>query len=246
MTGGVPARPPTHPGAAGRKETRHAKGFTGFPPESIDFFKKLAGHNNREWFLAHKDTYEHACRRPMAALAAELEPRFGKARISRINRDLRFSRNRAPYKTYIAVGVGGYYISLSPAGLYVGAGFRTPDPALLQRFRRAIDNERAGGQLEAIVKSLRRKGYEVASHETLSSAPRGYTADHPRIGLLQMKDIFAGRSFAPAGWLSTAKARERIERVMTDTRTLVTWLQQHVTGRRGRTRGRVAVRREKG
>jgi uncharacterized protein (TIGR02453 family) len=213
------------------------EGFTGFPPESIQFFKQLAAHNNREWFLAHKDTYERACRGPMEALVAELEPRFGKARISRINRDLRFSRNRAPYKTYIAAGVGGHYISLSPAGLYVGGGFRKPDPALLQRFRTAIDNDRTGRQIEGIVKSLRRKGYEVASHETLSSAPRGYAADHPRIGLLQMKDIFAGRSFAPAGWLSTARARERIERVMTDTRELVTWLQRHVTGGRRRARG---------
>ena len=80
--------------------------------------------------------------------------------------------------------------------------------------------------------SLRRNGYKVASHEMLSSAPRGYARDHPRIELLQMKDIFAGRLFAPGKWLSTVKARERIDRVMTDTKALVTWLQQHVTGGR--------------
>jgi hypothetical protein len=79
------------------------------------------------------------------------------------------------------------------------------------------------------VASLQRKRYEVDSHEVLSSAPRGYPPDHPRIELLQMKDIFAGRLFAPAPWLSTARALERIERVMADTGALVTWLQQHVT-----------------
>jgi uncharacterized protein (TIGR02453 family) len=203
--------------------------FTGFPREGIEFFKQLAAHNNREWFLAHKDIYERSCRQPMQALAAELEPRFGKARISRINRDIRFSRDRAPYKTYIAAGVGGHYISLYADGLYVGAGLYRPDPSLLRRFRAAIDDNRTGRRMQAIVDALRRKGYDVAAHETLSSAPRGYALDHPRIELLQMKDIFAGRLFAPAAWLSTARARERIDRVMTDTRPLVTWLQQHVT-----------------
>jgi uncharacterized protein (TIGR02453 family) len=209
-----------------------AERFSGFPRESIEFFKQLAAHNNRDWYLAHKDIYERTCRAPMQALVTELEPRFGKARISRINRDVRFSRDRAPYKTYIAAGVGGNYISLSADGLYVGAGLYRPDPRLLQRFRAAIDDDTTGRRIQAIVGSLRRNGYKVASHETLSSAPRGYARDHPRIELLQMKDIFAGRLFAPGGWLSTAKARDRIDRVMTDTRALVTWLQQHVTGGR--------------
>jgi uncharacterized protein (TIGR02453 family) len=207
-----------------------AEPFTGFPRESVQFFKQLASNNNRDWFLPHKDTYERACRAPMQALVAELEPGFGKGRISRIYRDVRFSRDRAPYKTYIAAGVGGHYISLSAEGLYVGAGLYRPDPAVLQRFRAAIDDDTTGHQLQAIVSSLRRKRYEVASHETVSSAPRGYALDHPRIHLLKMKDIFAGRLFAPAPWLSTAKARERIERVMTDTGAFVGWLRQHVTG----------------
>jgi len=217
-----------------------AERFAGFPREGIEFFRQLAANNNRDWFLAHKDVYQRTCRAPMEALVAELEPRFGKAKISRINRDVRFSRDRAPYKTYIAAGVGGSYIALSADGLYVGAGLYRPDPGRLRQFRAAIDDGTTGRRLQAIVGSLRRNGYEVASHETLSSAPRGYALDHPRIELLQMKDIVAGRLFAPAAWLSTARARERIERVMTDTGALVTWLQQHVTG------GRREARSEKG
>ena len=220
-----------------------AEPFTGFPRESIEFFRQLAANNNRDWFVAHKEIYERTCRAPMQALVAELEPRFGSARISRINRDIRFSRDRAPYKTYIAAGVGGRYVSLSPEGLYVGAGLYRPDPALLQRFRAAIDNDTTGRRLQAIIGSLRRKRYEVGSHETLSSAPRGYRSDHPRIELLKMKDIFAGRLFAPAAWLSTAKARERIDAVMADTASLVTWLQQHVTGGRREARSKKGGRR---
>jgi hypothetical protein len=60
----------------------------------------------------------------------------------------------------------------------------------------------------------------------------GFPRDHPRIELLRMKDIFAGRLFAPAAWLSTARARERIDRALTDTGALVTWLREHVTGGR--------------
>jgi uncharacterized protein (TIGR02453 family) len=224
-----------------RKETRMAGPFKGFPRESVQFFKQLAANNNRDWFLAQKDIYERTCRAPMESLVAELEPRFGSARISRIYRDIRFSRDRAPYKTYIAAGIGGHYISLSAEGLYVGAGLYRPDAAVLQRFRAAIDDDTTGRQLQAIVSSLRRKRYEVASHEKLSSAPRGYALDHPRIELLKMKDIFAGRLFAPAAWLSTAGARARIDRVMTDTGALVRWLRQHVTG--GESRARVEKKR---
>jgi len=197
--------------------------FKGFPPESLQFFRELAAHNKRDWFLAHKDVYERACRAPMQALAAELEPRLGKAKISRINRDVRFSRDKAPYKTYIAAGMGGNYISLSPEGLFVGGGFYGAD------LRAAVDEDTTGRRIQAIVTTLRRRGYEVRSHETLSSAPRGYSPDHPRIDLLKMKDIFAGRRFAPAAWLATAKARGRIDRVITDTAPLVKWLRQHVT-----------------
>ncbi|HEU0093105.1 MAG TPA: DUF2461 domain-containing protein [Vicinamibacteria bacterium] len=210
-------------------EVQMAERFTGFPPESLEFFRELAAHNNRDWFLAHKDVYQRACRGPMEALVAELEPRVGKVKISRINRDIRFSRDKAPYKTYIAAGVGGNYISLSADGLFVGGGFYAPDAGALQRFRAAVDDDTTGRRLQAIVRTLRRRGYEVGSHETLSSAPRGYSSDHPRIELLKMKDLFAGRRFAPAAWLATAKARGRIDRVITDTAPLVKWLRQHVT-----------------
>jgi uncharacterized protein (TIGR02453 family) len=202
--------------------------FSGFPPDAIDFFKQLEKNNNREWFLSHKDVYERACQQPMKDLMAELEPRFGPSRISRIYRDLRFSANRSPYKTHIAAGVGGRYISLSREGLWVGAGMYKPEPAALRRFRAAIDDDAAGRQLANIVSSLRRKGYDVDTHDTVTSAPKGYRADHPRIDLLRMKDIFAGKAFPPAGWLSTRKAMDRIVTAMTDVEPLTKWLRIHL------------------
>jgi uncharacterized protein (TIGR02453 family) len=204
--------------------------FTGFPREAITFFKGLEANNNRDWFQAHKDAYERACREPMQALMADLQPKLGASKVSRINRDIRFTPDRSPYKTHIAAGIGGYYVNLSAEGLYVGTGIYKPDPVVLARFRAAIDRDASGRQLHTIVKALERKGYDVGTHESLTSAPKGYRADHPRIDLLRMKDIFAGRAFKPAPWLSTSKALDRIQRVMRDTQPLTKWLAQHVRG----------------
>jgi uncharacterized protein (TIGR02453 family) len=201
--------------------------FTGFPREAFEFFKGLAKNNNRDWFQAHKDTYEHACREPMKDLMTELEPQFGPSKISRINRDMRFAYGREPYKTHMAAGVGGFYVSLSQDGLYVGTGIYKPDPATLRRLRAAIDSEASGRELTTIVAGLRRKGYQVDTHESVASVPRGYAADHARIDLLRMKDIFAGKSFGPEPWLSTGKALERMTRVMADLEPFRKWVRRH-------------------
>ncbi len=201
--------------------------FSGFPRDAIAFFKDLERHNNREWFLAHKDVYERACRQPMQQLAAALEPRFGKSKISRINRDIRFSSDRSPYKTHISAGVGRHYVSLSTDSLYVGAGMYRPDSAGLERLRNAIAADTSGRQLARIVTRLRRKGYQVDTHETLKSAPKGYSSDHPRIALLRMKDMFAGRAFKPSAWLSTSRALDRIRDVMTDVKPLTDWINKY-------------------
>ena len=205
--------------------------FDGFPREAIGFFRQLARHNNREWFQAHKDVYERACREPMKQLIAALGADPASTKITRINRDLRFSRDKSPYRTYIAAGVRGSYVSLSTAGLYVGAGIYQPEPAALERFRDAIDDKASGAALQRIVTSLKRKGYRVETHERLASAPRGYAKDHPRIELLRMKDIFAGKVLAPDASLSTPRALSLVKRVMSDVRPLTDWLGKHVGSR---------------
>lgn len=210
---------------------RIAGRFSGFPQEAFEFFEQLALHNNRDWFHAHQEVYERACRDPMKQLVAELGANPASTKISRINRDVRFSRDTLPYRTYIAAGVSGNYISLSPAGLYVGAGIYKPEPAALERFRSAIDDDESGRQLQNIVTSLRRKHYQVDTHERLMSAPRGYAADHPRIELLRMKGIFAGKTFAPAAWISTRKTLERVRQVVNDVSPLADWLRIHVGAR---------------
>src|SRR5262245_26936396 len=126
-------------------EVLFAGKFEGIPREAFTFFKGLASHNNREWFHANKDVYERAVRRPMQSLLAELAPTYGSGKLTRINRDMRFARGQAPYKTFIASGVGTrYYVSLSKDGLYVGTGIYMPDGSTLRRLREAIASDASG------------------------------------------------------------------------------------------------------
>ena len=198
--------------------------FEGFPKEAVTFFTGLVKNNNRDWFQAHKETYEQAVREPMKALVGAFEPHLGRSSISRINRDNRFFKNRPPYKTHIAAGVGRYYLSISSMGLYVGTGLYRPDSPTLERLRAAIDRDESGRELARIVAALRRKGYQVDTHERLAAAPRGYANDHPRLELLQMKDIHAGRMMAPGPELSSRKALDTITRTMNDLKPFVAWL----------------------
>ena len=209
-------------------EVLFAGRFEGIPREAFTFFKGLASHNNREWFQANKETYDRAVRKPMQSLIAELAPTFGSGKLTRINRDMRFARGQAPYKTFIASILGRHYISLSKDGLYVGTGMYMPDAAALQRLRAAIDEDSSGRKLAAMIASLRRKRYYVGTHETTAKPPRGYTADHPRIDLLRMKDIHAGKQLPPSA-LSSRKGLDRVVDVMRDVQPLSDWLQRHVT-----------------
>jgi uncharacterized protein (TIGR02453 family) len=202
--------------------------FAGIPREAFTFFEGLASHNNREWFQANKETYERACRAPMQSLLAELGPTYGSGKLTRINRDMRFARGQSPYKTFIASSVGSrYYISLSKDGLYIGTGIYMPDGPTLRRLREAIADDASGRTIASIVAGLRRKKYSVSTHETTATAPRGYADDHPRIELLRMKDLHAGKQLPPSA-LSTRKALDRVVVVMADVKLLSDWLQRHV------------------
>ena len=204
-------------------------GFSGFPAEAFRFFTDLAKHNDRDWFQAHKDVYEQACREPMKALMAAIDPPFGAGWMSRINNDMRFNRDRPPYKTRLDAGVTGHYFSIGEQGMYVGTGLYKPEPATLRQLREAIAADASGRKLQAIVAALRRKKYMVSTHESSSAPPRGYAVDHPRIELLKMKDIHAGRTLDPAA-LSTPRALALVKKTMADLRPFRDWIKTHVGG----------------
>lgn len=204
-------------------------GFGGFSREAFAFFKSLAKNNNKEWFHANKSVYEASCRDALKALTVALDPPFGADRLTRINKDMRFARDKsAPYRTHISTVVRGNYLSLSADGLYVGTGIYMPDGATLRRLREAIAADGSGRKLASIVTTLRRKGYKVDTHDSVAGAPRGYSADHPRLDLLRMKDIHAGKMFGPASEVMTARAVQHVRRACEDIAPLREWIQLNV------------------
>jgi uncharacterized protein (TIGR02453 family) len=203
-----------------------AEEFTGFTRDAFSFWKGIEKNNNREWFQAHKDTYEQAVRRPMQLLIEELAPLYGAGRLSRINKDMRFAKEK-PYKNYLATGLGGSYISFSKQGLWVGTGMYKPESAALRKLREAIADDTSGRELTTIIASLRRKGFDVDTHARLEAPPRGYDATHPRADLLRMKDIFAGKLFGPAD-VSSAKVLDSVVKAIGAVEPFRVWLREHV------------------
>jgi uncharacterized protein (TIGR02453 family) len=209
-----------------RHNTPMADEFTGFPRDAFTFWKGLEKNNNREWFQAHKADYEQSVRRPMQLLIEELKPLYGAGKLSRINKDMRFAKEK-PYKNYLATGLGGAYVSFSKQGLWVGSGMYKPESAALRQLRAAIADDRSGRELTKILSSLRRKGFTVDTHARLEIPPRGYEATHPRADLLCMKDIFAGKLFGPDD-VSSAKVLDGVVKAIGDVEPFRAWLREHV------------------
>jgi uncharacterized protein (TIGR02453 family) len=206
-----------------------AEEFTGFTTEAFSFWKGLERHNNRDWFQAHKDQYEQAVRRPMQLLIEELAPLYGPGRLSRINKDMRFQKEK-PYKNYLATGLGGSYISFSKDGLWVGTGIYKPEPATLRALRAAIADDSAGRELTRIIAAMTRKGFEVDTHARLDKPPRGYDAAHPRVELLRMKDIYVGKSFGVREVASANLPRD-VAKAITALEPFRVWLRKYVRER---------------
>ena len=206
-----------------------ADGFTGFPREGIAFWTGLERNNTREWFQAHKTQYEEAVRRPMQLLIDELAPLYGAGRLSRINKDMRFQKEK-PYKSYLATHLGGSYISFSKEGLWVGTGIYKPEPATMRQLREAIASDSSGPELSKIIASLQKKGLEIDTHARLDKPPRGYDASHPRIDLLRMKDIYVGRSFS-ADEMTSPNVVRGVVKAMSDLEPFRVWLRKYVPER---------------
>lgn len=202
--------------------------FTGWPVEAVEFFEGLAADNTRSYWQEHRPVYDRCVRAPMEELLAELADEFGPGRIFRPHRDVRFSRDKSPYKLSCDAHLAHGYLSLSAERLLAGSGLFMPDPDRLRRFRAAVDDDTAGGRLVVVVDDLRARGYEVTAHDVLRTAPRGYPKDHPRLELLRHKGLVMSRAWPVAAWL---EGREPVERVVTCLRAagpLNDWLEQHV------------------
>jgi len=205
--------------------------FSGWPEEFQPFFIGLELDNSKRYFEANRSTYDESVRAPMVALMESLEDEYGPAKVFRANRDIRFSKDKSPYKTNIAAhngkdGVGGY-LSLDRKGLTVAVGCYELTPEQLAKYRKKVAAEASGTQLAAIVATLEKAGYHMGG-EQLKRVPAGWPQDHPRARLLRHKLIYVYRDFGLQPWLGSAAARTRVVKVFVDAEPLRAWLGKHV------------------
>jgi uncharacterized protein (TIGR02453 family) len=225
--------------------------FRGFPDARGDFFLSLALHNDRDWFQSHRTEYEQGWAAPMAALLAEVREGLGGAygkrglgapKVFRLNRDVRFSKDKTPYKTHVAGWIpveagGGASPGSAPAAIYLhvgvderftGSGCWTLEPDALKRYRAAVLDPKRGAALARHLKALTARGFSLSSAETLVRVPVGVDPEHPRADLLRMKGLVVDPGDVPkklltrpalAGWLvEQARAAAPVVR----------WLAEHV------------------
>jgi uncharacterized protein (TIGR02453 family) len=203
--------------------------FSGFPPEAIDFYLGLEADNSKEYWQAHKSVYETAVKGPFDELLKELAPEFGAGKIFRPYRDVRFSADKSPYKTSAAAALeGGGYVQLSADGLGCGSGMYMLAPDQLDRYRKAVADERTGAEIESIAATLRKAGAEISAHDALKTIPRGYPKDHPRADLLRNKGLIAWTQWEPAPWLHKPAAKKKVADFLRGAGPLNQWLERHV------------------
>jgi uncharacterized protein (TIGR02453 family) len=202
--------------------------FSGWPAEALEFYEGLEADNSKAYWTRHKAQYEEQVLGPMTELTQELAGEFGPVKIFRPYRDIRFSKDKSPYKTHIGALIGSGYVQLSAEGLAVGNGMYHLAPDQLDRFRRKVAGDDTGAALERVIAEVKRQGIDVHGSDPLKSAPRGYPADHPRIGLLRYKGLVAWKQWPVAAWLGTRAAKKRVAGVLTATQPLCAWLDTHV------------------
>ncbi len=203
------------------------RAFTGFGERLVDFYEGLTADNSKPYWTEHRAIYEDQVKAPMLALLADLEAEFGRPSVFRPYRDVRFSKDKSPYKTACGATAGEYYVQVSADGLMAAGGYYQMTSDQVQRFRTAVDDERRGEDLRALLADLERARLTVAG-EQLKSRPRGYDLDHARIELLRYKSLYAWRSWPPDDALHTPTARDRVRKAWLELGPLTAWLDAHV------------------
>jgi uncharacterized protein (TIGR02453 family) len=207
--------------------------FSGFRPEAIQFLADLAANNDRNWFQPRKAEYERLLKEPLAALCTDLAELFRAGDIPlhadparspfRIYRDVRFAKDKSPYKTNLGAGfpwiegraapsgslhaegegrhsVGGYF-HFSPGEVFVGGGMWHPQPGRLAAFRQAVVNDPQTVR-DALEDARFVDTFGKVNGEELKRVPSGYPANHPSAELLRLKDVVFGRRLSDKEALS--------------------------------------------
>ena len=209
--------------------------FEGFTPAVRKWFQGLEADNSREYFQARRDFYDESVRGQMEALLAELSDKFGgEVKMFRQNRDIRFSRDKSPYKlnTYGVIygsemAAHGLYASVSARGLVAGSGYHAMARDQLDRYREAVADDNRGPKLEKALTKADKAGLELWG-ESLTSAPRGYPKDHERIGLLRRKSLSLGATLKFGSGIGRSEGLRFVTQTWKAAAPVTGWLDEHV------------------
>jgi uncharacterized protein (TIGR02453 family) len=226
--------------------------FEGFSAGTLEFMSDLAEHNDRDWFAQNRARYDAELldrqKAFVEAIAPELEamdpriqavPAVNKS-IFRINRDIRFSRDKSPYKTHsdlffwLAIPTAekknspGYFMRIAPGQIWVGCGAHSLVPEQLARLRAAIVAPESGIEFEGLLADLEADDYRIGERG-LARVPAGFSKDAPRADLLRLTAVHAIREYAkPPKEFTSAKFIGWCMTHFERTKPLVDWLGEHL------------------
>lgn len=209
--------------------------FTGFPNTGIEFLRDLAENNNKSWFDAHKSTYIDHVQTPALALVTALgerlhaefphisyDARTNGGSLMRIYRDTRFSPDKTPYKTNIAMmftpegykrmEAPGFGLQITPEQVEMVTGLFGFSKDQLQTYREAMNDDARSAALIDAVEQVQSAGDYVLGGKELKRVPRGYDADHPRAEWLKFKGLHV---YSPPIPLEIAHTPELVDTAIT-------------------------------
>jgi uncharacterized protein (TIGR02453 family) len=186
----------------------HLTQFQGFPMETFSFLSDLSSNNRKAWFDANKDRFRRVIERPVQEFVSVMCTRLIhtfrdikhlEGKVFRIHRDIRFSKDKTPYKTHIGIRFSEdaskncaaplFYVQLEAERLLFVTGQKEFEGDTLDRYRAAVMDARTGRALAALANNMRR-GDAGLQGERLQKIPRGYPADHERADLLRFKGLY--------------------------------------------------------
>lgn len=199
-----------------------AAAFTPFRPAALTFFRQLARNNSKRWFEARRPLFQSEILQPLMALVEEVDVAFArfapeitgnpKRSVFRIHRDVRFSRDKSPYKTHAACwfyhldagrGVGGdadggagFYFHFAPREIMIAAGIWMPPRPSVQKIREAIVADQEGFEALVDSRTFKRRYRGLDTEGMLKRMPRGYAEDHPAAKWLRYQSFTVARTLS--------------------------------------------------
>ncbi|MDR3626187.1 MAG: DUF2461 domain-containing protein [Ignavibacteriaceae bacterium] len=186
--------------------------FENFPKKTVDFLKKLSKNNNKEWFEEHRDDYNSRLLEPAFQFVTEMGdelsaivpnimavPKIDKS-VFRLHRDVRFSKDKSPYKTNLGIYLwegkkkmesSGFYFHIDPKGFFISSGIYMPSKEQIKIIRDAVVDPLLGNELSNVIKKVLKRGDYTLGGKTYKKIPRGYDPSSPNAEYLLYYGLYA-------------------------------------------------------